>query len=107
MSFLDYINPFNKILDIVDKAVPDRDLREKIKVELAGIEKDLRIAGLNAQTIPWVDALYKMAPVLGAACHFFACVVLIYFRPEIDPVTLAALGAGGAAHSMSDAFKRR
>lgn len=67
MSLFDWLNPFNKVADIVDKAVLDKDLRETLKAELEqGRQTITRMAEetyrkeLDTRTVPWVDALHKM-----------------------------------------------
>ena len=71
MSLLDYINPFNKVMGTVDKAVDklvldkDQALQLKTEIQKAGIEAQTQIESsyqiaLKSRTIPWIDGLHKM-----------------------------------------------
>ena len=77
MSLLDYINPFNKVMDsadnLVDRIVLDKDAALQIRSELAKarisaqqqIETSYQIA-LQTKTHPAIDGLHKMArPIMG------------------------------------------
>lgn len=103
---MDYLNPFGKIIDVIGKAVPDKDLREQLTAELKKSEDAMRVAALNAKTVPWVDAFYKIAPMLGAAAHTVVCVGLIVWNPQIDPLLLGALGAPGGLVALRQVLKR-
>lgn len=77
MSLLDYINPFNKVMDtadnLIDKIVLDKDGALELKTHLAKarisaqqqIETSYQIA-LQTKTHPLIDGLHKMArPIMG------------------------------------------
>lgn len=60
MSFLAAVPIFDKVLDIVDQFVPDKDKAMEIKAELRKIELSTMESLLKTQTTPWVDALVKL-----------------------------------------------
>lgn len=60
MSLLDWIKPFNKVVDVVAEVVEDKDQRNRINAEIETLRQQVYMAELNAKTIPWVDALHKM-----------------------------------------------
>ena len=57
-------NPFSRVFDLADKAIPDKDLNSQLKQELdkavVGFEELVYQLELNTKTIPWVDAIHKM-----------------------------------------------
>lgn len=82
MSLLDYINPFNKVVDrvgdTIDELVVDKDKAIEIKAELEKIklvgqqkvEESYQIA-LRTKTHPLLDGAHKMArPVMGMITLF-------------------------------------
>ena len=86
MSFLDWINPFNKALAIVDKAVLDKDLRETLRAELEAGRQDIsKMAetsyrqALATSTVPWVDALHKMGRQITG---YLSCGLAFYMVME-------------------------
>lgn len=72
MSLLDYINPFNRVVDkaanVIDKVVVDKDARIQIhgeveKVRMAGlqqVEQSHQVA-LQVKTVPLLDGVHKLA----------------------------------------------
>lgn len=129
-KFLNLLNPFretvNSAAGTIDKLVLDKDLALELKtqvrvIELKGeelalalerteIELDAALAqakeqshqmALQSKTIPWVDALHKMARTLLALLNMLinAGVILYLARigVEINAETMAILGAGGVA----------
>lgn len=61
MGMLDWINPFNKVADLVSEVVVDKDARIKINAELETLKQQVYLAELGVETVPWVDALHKMS----------------------------------------------
>jgi hypothetical protein len=102
MSFSDWINPFSKALDIVDKAVEDKDRANEIKQAIyEGAEETYR-KELETKTVPWVDALHKMGrqitSYLGYALAFYMV------KEGYDPVAAMAAVAPGGIYA---AFKNK
>ena len=67
VNFLNWLKPVNRVIDVVDKAVVDQDLRIQLKAELQSAQYDLQklaqevyVAELNTKTVPWVDATHKL-----------------------------------------------
>lgn len=76
MNPLNFLNPFNKVMDIVEKAVPDKDMQAKLNAELAKMKDELYLKALETPTIPWVDALHKMGRQINGYVSILAIVVL-------------------------------
>lgn len=102
MSFLDYINPFNKALDIVDKAVEDKDKANEIKQAIAeGAEQTYR-KELETKTVPWVDALHKMGRQLTSYLGYGLAFYMV--KQGYDPMAAMAAVAPGGIYA---AFKNK
>lgn len=100
MAF-EWINPFNKVADIVSEVVEDKDARNKINGELETLKQQIYIIELNTKTIPWVDALHKMGRQIISFYSVVAGTVILYFNPDINPLVLAAvLGPGGIYNAV-------
>ena len=99
MSLLDWINPIGKVIDLVDKAVPDKDLRAQMKHELAVLRENVYMAELNTKTIPWVDAVHKLGRQLLSWASLVIPAIILYIHPETDPLSLAAMTAPGGIYN--------
>lgn len=96
MSLFDWFKPLDKVIDIVDKAVPDKDRANEIKAELnlaqislRGMAEQTYRAELTTQTIPWVDALHKMGrQILSVLNLIFGAAILIYMVHQGQDLTL-------------------
>ncbi|NIB44732.1 hypothetical protein HBA55_34450 [Pseudomaricurvus alkylphenolicus] len=101
MSIVDWINPFNKVADIVSEVVEDKDARNRLNHELESLKQQVYIVELNTKTVPWIDAVHKMGRQLISVTSLIAGVVLVYVNPEVDPLTLGAiLGPGGIYNAV-------
>ncbi len=99
MSLVDWINPFNKVADIVSEVVEDKDARNRLNAELETLKQQVYIAELNTKTLPWIDGIHKMGRQLLSYYSITAGSVLLYFQPDIDVATLAAVTAPGAIYN--------
>lgn len=107
MSVFDWFKPLDKVLDTVDKAVTDQDLKNELKAGLQQAEIDLRglaqkayIAELGTKTTPLADSIHKLArPGLSLLSLLLSAGVLIYYihaGNDLDLETmLAILGMNG------------
>lgn len=101
MSVLDWFRPLDKVLDTVDKAVVDQDLKMTLRAEIKAAELDLRrlaeqtyVAELNSKTIPWVDALHKMGrQILSLVMMLIGGAVLIYLIKSGQELTLETMAS--------------
>ncbi len=59
MSF-DWINPFNKVADIVSEVVEDKDQRNRLMSALETLKEQTHQIALQTKTVAWVDAVHKM-----------------------------------------------
>ncbi|NIB44755.1 hypothetical protein HBA55_34565 [Pseudomaricurvus alkylphenolicus] len=101
MAITDWINPFNRVADIVSEVVEDKDARNKLNHELESLKHQVYIVELNTKTVPWIDAVHKMGRQLISVTSLITGVVLVYVNPEIDPLTLGAiLGPGGIYNAV-------
>lgn len=91
MSFLKWINPFNKVIDVVGEFVEDKDALNKINGEIENLRQAVYLQELGTKTIPWVDALHKMGRQLMSYATLGAGVYLLSINPDINPVTMAAI----------------
>jgi len=98
MSFLDFINPFNKVADIVDKAVEDKDLANELRAKIVGLGETTWLAELNTKTVPWVDALHKMGRQISTYLSYGLCGYMIH-TGITDPIALGACFAPGGVYN--------
>ena len=95
MSFLDYINPFNKVADLISEVVEDKDKANEIKRALMTAAEDTYRKELDTKTVPWVDALHKMSRPIGTWIGYGLCGYMIH-QGVTDPISLgAAIAPGG------------
>lgn len=97
MSVIDTIG---RVLGIVDKAVPDAGLKDEIIRELVTLREDTYRRELDTRTVPWVDAMHKMGRQILSYTTLFVGAWLIYSRPDVDPLTLAAIVAPGGVYNF-------
>lgn len=99
MSFLDFINPFNKVADIVDKAVLDKDMANNLKGEILKLGEQVYLQELSTKTVPWVDALHKMTRPIGTWISYGLCAYMVH-TGITDPIALAACFAPGGIYNF-------
>ena len=98
MSFIDFISSFNKVVDIVDKTVLDKDMANNLKGELLKLGEQVHLKALGTKTIPWVEALHKMTRPIGTWISYGLCAYMIHSGIN-DPVALAACFAPGGVYN--------
>lgn len=99
MSILDWINPFNKVADLVSEVVEDVDKKNEINARLAELKDQVYMMELQTKTIPWVDAIHKMSRPIMAIVSTVAPVIVLVFVPDIsmDKLMLVMGGSVPAA----------
>lgn len=118
MSVFDWFKPLDKAIDILDKSVIDRDLRQKLKSELRKAELDLRkmaeqsyVAELNTKTIAWVDAAHKMGRQILSVLTLFVGAGLIFYMihkgVEVNIETMLSILAASGPAGIYNAAKGR
>lgn len=95
MSVLDWLNPFNKVADLISEVVVDRDKKIAIDGELKKLKDQVYMMELQTKTIPWVDALHKMSRPIMAIVSTVAPVIVLVFVPDI-PMEKLMLVMGGS-----------
>lgn len=98
MSFLDYINPFNKVADLISEVVEDKDKANDIRKQLMLAAESTYNNELSTKTVPWIDALHKMGRqitgYLGYALAFY-----MTYKGGADPVAVMASVAPGGIYA--------
>ena len=102
MSFLDYINPFNKVADLISEVVEDKDKANEIRRELTLAAEATYNKELDTKTIPWVDALHKM----GRQITNYLCIGLAFYMVT-ENVDANAIMATMAPAGLYAAFKNK
>ena len=103
MSFIDFINPFNKVADIVSEFVEDKDKANELKAKIIGLGETTYMTELKTKTIPWVDALHKMGRQIGNYASYGLCGYMIH-SGITDPIALGACFTPGGLYA---AFKNK
>ena len=102
MNFLDFINPFKDITNLVSEVVEDKDKANEINKKLMETAENTFIVELGTKTVPWVDALHKMGRqitgYLGYALAFY-----MVSKGGVDPMAvMAAVAPGGIYAAMKN-----
>ena len=106
MALLDWINPFNKVADLVSEVVTDKDKKNALDAALAELKQQVYMTELNTKTVPWVDALHKMGRQIMSMLTLIVGAVLYHLNPDVDIVTLAAvLGASSGPTAIYNVMK--
>ena len=98
MNFIDYINPFNKVADLISEVVEDKDKASDIKKQLMLAAEATYNNELQTKTVPWVDALHKMSRTIGTWSGYLLCAYMIHSGIR-DPIALGAAMAPGGIYN--------
>ena len=112
MSFLEWINPFSKVIDIADKAITDKDLLNQFHHEVDMANADIRKMleetyrkELDTKTLPWVDALHKMGRQILSYGGYGLAFYMVY--KGFDPMAvIAAIAPGGIYNAVKKEGKQ-
>ena len=99
MSLLDFINPFNKVADIVSEYVEDKDKANELRAKIVELGEKTYLAELHTKTVPWVDALHKMTRPIGTWISYGLCFYMVH-TGITDPIALAACFAPGGIYNF-------
>lgn len=102
MGLIDFINPFNKVVDVVDQYVEDKDASNKIKQSLAKAAEETYRKELETRTVPWVDALHKMGRQITSYLGYGLAFYMV--KEGFDPMAVMAAVAPGGLYA---AFKNK
>ena len=102
INFIDYINPFNKVADLISEVVVDKDKAADIRKQLMLAAESTYNNELSTKTVPWVDALHKMGRQLTGYLGF-ALAFYMVSKGEADPMAvMAAVAPGGIYAAMKN-----
>ncbi|WP_299734027.1 hypothetical protein [uncultured Endozoicomonas sp.] len=101
MSFLDWINPFNKVVDLASELIEDPDKVNEFRHQATMAGKELQKMAeetyrkeLDTKTVPWVDALHKMGRQIASYVGYGLAFYMVH--KGYDPMAaMAALAPGG------------
>jgi hypothetical protein len=97
---MDYINPFNKVADLISEVVVDKDKAAEIKKQLMMAAEATYNNELNTKTVPWVDALHKMGRQITGYLGYTLAFYMTY-KGGADPIAImAAVAPGGIYAAM-------
>ena len=99
MALLDWINPFNKVADLVSEVVVDKDAQSRINSELKKLQESVYLAELGTQTIPWVDAIHKLSRTILSVLSMLITVYMVH-NGVTDPIALGAGLAPAAGYNI-------
>jgi len=99
MDILDWMNPLNKVLDIVDQAVPDKDKAAEIKGHLDELRQQVYMKELDTKTIPWVDATHKMGRQIMALAQLGFYAWALHAGVEITPELVGGVSGTAAIYT--------
>jgi len=102
MSLLDWINPFSKVIDVVDQYVEDKDKANELKHKLNMGAQQVYLTELNTKTVPWVDALHKMGRQITGYVGYVLAFYMVH--QGYDPMAAMAAVAPGGIYA---AFKNK
>ena len=100
MAILDWINPFNRVADLVSEVVTDKDKKIELENALAQLKETVYMAELNTKTVPWVDALHKMGRQIISITTVIAGAVIFHLHPDIDIEKLVMVLGASSGPSM-------
>ena len=96
MALVDWINPFNKVADIVSEAVTDKDKKNELNAALKELEQKVYMQELSTKTVPWVDAIHKLGRQIIALTTVCLPALLLYLNPEMDISKIMLVVGGGS-----------
>ena len=105
MSWIDFINPFKDVTDLVSEAIVDKDKANEINGKLMQAAEATYNKELSTKTIPWVDALHKMGRQITGYIGYGLAFYMTY-KGGVDPIALvAAVSPGGIYAAMKNKGK--
>ena len=102
MNFLDFINPFKDITNLVSEVVEDKDKANEINKKLMETAENTFIVELGTKTVPWVDALHKMGRQITGYLGYALAFYMVH-KGGVDPMAvMAAVAPGGIYAAMKN-----
>jgi hypothetical protein len=100
-SFLDFINPFKDVTNLISEAVEDVDKANVINSKLMQAAEKTYSQELNTKTIPWVDALHKMGRQIQGYLGYGLAFYMV--KEGFDPMAvMAAVAPSGIYAAMKN-----
>ena len=103
MSLTSWLNPFNKVADLVSEVVEDKDKANEIKGQLMTLAENTYRVELQTKTVPWVDALHKMGRQITSYLGYGLAFYMVH-KGGVDPMAVMAAVAPGGIYA---AFKNK
>ena len=101
-GFLDFINPFKDITNLVSEVVEDKDKANEINKKLMLTAESSYITELGTKTVPWVDALHKMGRQITGYLGYALAFYMVH-KGGTDPIAImAAVAPGGIYAAMKN-----
>jgi len=91
MSLSSFLGIADNVADLVGEFVEDKDKANEINGKIAALKEQAYITELQTQTVPLIDAIHKMGRQILSLLNLVIPAVLLYLKPEIDPLALAAI----------------
>jgi hypothetical protein len=108
MALLDWINPFNKVADLISEVVTDKDEKNRLNHALEELKQQVYMQELQTKTVPWVDGLHKMGRQIISMTTVISGALLLHFNPDIELVKMASiLGLGASPGAIYTLMKGR
>jgi hypothetical protein len=99
MGLLDWLGIIGRGVDIVDKAVLDKDQANELKEVFRQLEERSYQMELETETIPWIDGLHKMGRQIISLVSIIGGYIFLSYYPDVDPMKLATLSAPGGIYA--------
>lgn len=101
---LDWLNPFNKVVDLASEAITDKDKLNGFKHEASMASAELQRMmeqtyrqELATVTVPWVDALHKMGRQLMSFAGYGLALYMVH--KGYEPMAAIAAITPGSIYS--------
>lgn len=102
MSFLDFINPFKDVTNLISEVVEDKDKANEINGKLMHAAEATYAKELNTKTVPWVDALHKMGRQITGYLGYALAFYMVH-KGGVDAMAiLGAVAPGGIYAAMKN-----
>ncbi len=105
MSLLSWLNPFNKVADLVSEVVEDKDKANIINAKLMEAAEATYNRELATKTIPWVDALHKMGRQITGYIGYGLAFYMIHKGGVDTMAVMASVAPGGIYAAMKNKGK--
>lgn len=104
-GFLDWINPFKDVTNLISEVIEDKDKANEINAKLMHAAESTYNKELDTKTVPWVDALHKMGRQITGYLGYGLAFYMTY-KGGVEPMAvMAAVAPGGIYAAMKNKGK--